>query len=511
MGCYRAALGDHSELSLRAGKAGDALPEEELSADLYRTRVAKSFLWQGGAKFLGQAISWLSTVMVIRLLTPDDYGLMAMATLVVGLLMLVSDLGVSAATIQVRNLNPEQLGELFGFAILVNCVAAGVVFLGAPVAAAFFREPRLIGLLRILSGGFLLVALYVLPESLLMRDLRFDQKARADVLATAVSAVLTFSLALKGFGVWSLVGGSLTIHGVRALVFRVLRPRPLVPRFSFGRIKGMLEFGKLITLNRILWFSYENLDVAIAGRVLGKSLVGIYSVALSLASIPLEKIIPIITQVSFAAFSRIQTDSGRVRRNVLRALQAVSLLALPTSVGMAVVAPEFIQLVLGPKWIQTVAPFQIVCLILPLRALGALLPPALFGIGQPFVNIVNMAITLGVMSVAFLVGIQYGIIGLCLGWAVAYPLVFCVTAHRSLRALGIPVREAVSVVRFPVGATLIMAVGVIGGRTALDAVLAPPALLASLVVLGVGIYAGMVIGFNRNAFPAFRGLLRTNP
>lgn len=474
----------------------------------YASAVLRSFAWEGGASVIGQAISWLSTIIVIRLLAPEDYGLMAMAALGIGFLVLVSDLGIGAAAIQARSLDTQHLRELFGFVVLLNLLAGMISFLSAPLVAAFFGEPRVIPLVKVLSFCFVFLGLYVLPQALTARELRFDQKAKVDVVAGTISALATLSFAVAGFGVWSLVGGMLANHVIKAVAFQVVRPCLFIPAFSIKRAKNSIGFGGLVTLDRMLWYFYGSMDVAIAGRVLGKSLVGVYAVALSLASIPLDKIMPVITKVSFAALSLIQDDRERVRRNVLRAIQGVGLVTFPLFIGMTSVAPEFVALLLGSKWLEIVVPFQILCIVLPLKALGSLFAPALFAIGRPQVNIVNNAITLGVMSVAFLMGVQHGVIGLCVAWLVGYPVAFSISSYRAMSALGIRFGEAVSVVRVSVVGTLVMAAAVGASRAALSMVLPLPALLVSLILVGAGVYVLMVLTFSRDSLHTLQSVIR---
>ena len=466
-------------------------------------RVVASLLWQASASLVGQIISWFSTLLVIRLLSPDDFGLMAMAGISIGFIMLIGDLGVGVVVVQAPALNRLQLQALFTVALLAYLSGAVVAFASAPAAAAFFAEPRLTSIGRALSLSFVFAGLYAVPQALVLRTLEFDRKAKIDVLATLVSSISALALALSGWGAWSLVGATLANQAFRAAAFQVVRPCLFLPVPPFAQLRGMVHFGGLVTLDRILWFGYTNLDVTIAGRALGGTLVGVYSVALSLASIPLDKVMSIATQVSFSAFSRTQSDSGAVRRGVLRAMEAVSFLAFPTSLGMAAVAPEAIAIFLGPKWTDVVVPFQILCLTLPFRAIGLLFAPALFGTGRPRIAVENNAITLAAMSVALLVGVQWGVVGLCVGWLIGYVPVFCVTAYRALARLEIPIGQAVAAIGFPLAATLAMGVGVIGARILVAEALPPAAALASLSFFGAGIYGALMAAFRPQALRSF--------
>jgi teichuronic acid exporter len=483
--------------------------EGEAEASFSGSAVVRSFAWQGAAVALGQAISWVSTIVVIRLLSPEDYGLMAMAGLFVGFLLLVSDLGVGAAAVQSRKMDAEQMRALFGFVLAANAALAALTLAAAPLVAAFFQEPRVVPLLRALAAGFALIALYVLPQALLMRDLQFDRKARADVLAAALGALVTLGMAIAGAGVWSLVGGLLATHAVRAIAFQLLCPYLRLPSFAFREHRGAFQFGGLITLDRMLWWSYGKIDIAIGGRFLGGAALGLYSVALSLASIPLEKVMPVVTQVSFAAFSRIQDDRDRVRRNVIRSVQSVSLVSFPAFVGMAAVAPEAVPLLLGDKWQEAVLPFQLLCAVLPLRALASLFPPALFGIGRPRVNVVNMLLTVVAMAAAFAVGVRHGVVGLCLAWVAAYPPAFALTSWRALRALEIPPSEVAAAGSFFLGASLVMGASLLGVRLLAPPSLGPLLLLAAMIATGVSVYAGLVLLFQRRVLREFAGLVRS--
>jgi O-antigen/teichoic acid export membrane protein len=475
------------------------LTEGEPSRSPMRRKVVASLLWQGSASLVGQAISWLVTLIVIRLLSPSDYGLVAMAGLSISFLMLVGDLGVGPVVVQAPALQRPQLQALFAVALWAYLLGAIVAFASAPVAAAFFAEPRLISIVRALSLSFVFAGLYAVPQALVLRTLEFDRNATIEVLATLVSSVVALTLALGGWGAWSLVGATLAIHAFRAAAFQIVRPCLFGPFPSLAVLRDMVHFGGLVTVDRILWFGYTNLDIAIAGRALGGALVGVYSVALSLASMPFDKVMSIVTQVSFSAFSRIQDDRESLRRGMLQALESVSLLAFPAAVGMATIAPEALAIFVGPKWADAVIPFQILCLSLPFRALGLLFTPALFGTGQPRVAVENNAITLVTVAVALIVGVQWGVVGLCVGWLAGYVPIFCVTAYRALATLEMPVGRAVAAMGIPLAATLVMGGGVVGARILVAEALPPAAALASLSLLGAGIYGALMAALRPQA------------
>jgi len=407
----------------------------------YRDVVTRSVYWQAGGRLAGQALSWVVSLFVVRILSPTDYGLAAIAGLVTGLLAMVAELGIGASAVQVEKLDRERLRNMASVVYLMHGAAFLLTFLLAPLVAFAYDEPGVEPVMRGLSAMFLLMAVYVLPESLLERDLRFQEKTTAELAATLTSMLTALGIALAGGGVWALVGSILMLHLTKAVLFNVMVRMPLMPRWSAEAVRPFVRYGSIVMFAQIAHYLFSSADVAIGGRVLGKELLGLYVVTLTVVSVPLDKFMPAITKVSFAAFSRIQTEPDRVVRNVLRGVRLSSLLAFPFYFGLAVIAPECIPLILGDKWAGIVAPLQILCLAFPLRTVAAILPPALYAVGRPGTNLGNVIIALAIMSVAFLLGVRRGVNGLALAWGIAYPLVFLISSVRALRALGVPARS----------------------------------------------------------------------
>ena len=471
-----------------------------------RRSVLEAFLWLGTGTTIIQTVSWVSTIVVIRLLSPADYGLMAMTSVCTVLLSTVGELGISSALIQARELNTRQIRQVFAWVLITGVTGVTIAYASAPAVAGFYDQPALIPLVRVMAFSVLLVMLYVVPQSLFVRDMNFKAKAQIDIVAQLTSVAVTLICAVNGMGVWSLVSGLMTLHLIKAAGYNVARGWTL-PLFDLRGSLGLLKYGITVTGDRSLNFFYQESDKIVVGRFLGDSALGTYSVALTLGLIPMEKVLPIITQVSFASYARMQNDRERVRRNLLRSTRAVSLVSFPLFFGMSAVAPLAIPLLLGERWRAIVIPFQLICLILPLRSLGPILASALHGLGRPGVSLVNMIILSTSMMAALLAGVQYGLLGVCIVWLAVYPAILLVTTRRTLREIGIPLGRYLSEIRFPFFASALMLLTIqllqkmiVTGK--------PVYSLLMAVIFGVAFYSSLVLTLKRQEYAEFRSLLR---
>jgi teichuronic acid exporter len=466
----------------------------------FRHKVLKGFLWAGTSNFFSQLISWASTILVIRLLSPSDYGLMAMITIAISFFLVLSEVGLGASVIQTLELKDHFLRQLFGFVLLTNFLAAAITFLGAPLIARLFSEPQLKPLISVSSITFILIALYALPQSLLVRDLNFQEKAKVDLFSNIISAITSLLLALAGFGVWALVISFLVLHAVKAIGFGIVNPVFIWPSLKFSGIRSFLRFGSIITLERILYYFYGQADKIIGGKILGKELLGFYSVGLNLASAPLDKVMSVVTHVMFPAYSRIQTDGERLKVSILKSIGFVSLVSFPLFFGMAIIAPDIIPLILGSKWWNIVLPFQLYCLVLPLRAISSIFHPPIMAINRPGVNFWNMAIISATMTSAFFIGVWYGMVGLVLAWVIVYPLVFFITSYRAMNTLKIPIPETLSTIKVPFLGSLVMVLGMMVLKYLLNGVLPLIPRLSIVISIGIFLYFSVTYRFNRKIF-----------
>jgi len=465
----------------------------------FKHKVLKGFLWLGTGTFIGQLVTWSSTIIVIRLLEPSDYGLMAMAGTFLALFLVLSELGMGAAIIQAKTLSDIQVRQLFGLVILLSVFGWIAIYLTAPLVALFFNEERLIVLVRVIGIDFFIIALYTIPMSLLVRDLNFKSKAKVDLAAQVSGAIVSLGMAYNGMGVWSLIAGMLSIDVIKAFGYNIVVKRLIIPSFRISESIALTKYGLLLTGNRLLFYVFTQADRIIGGKLLGDVFLGIYSVALNLASIPAEKILPLVTQVTFASYSRIQDDIERINRNILRTIRVMAVLGFPLFWGMAGVAQEAIPLLLGEKWLSVVIPFQLFCLILPLKSLSFIFSPALFAIDKAKVLFVNMLITVSIMVSAFYVGAHWGVIGLTMSWVIAYPVVFVIITLRSLNALNLHWLKVANEILFPIMASITMLLFLGLGRYFFSDI-NDIVMLSLLVILGMLIYLFLIIVFKRNTY-----------
>jgi teichuronic acid exporter len=417
---------------------------------------------------------------------------MAMATAFTSFLMIINELGLGAALVQQRTTDLDIRRRIFGATLLVNSAFLVLLVLAAPLIAAFFEEPRVAPVLRVLALQFLISAFEVVPVAQLERDLDFKRKSLCNLIAAIVGGATTLALAMRGFGVWSLVWGNLTLVALRAVGYNLVAPFPHLPRFGIAGIHGALRFGGFVMLERAMWSLYSQADVFIVGKLLGAHALGIYAVAMHLASLVMHKTGGVLYEVAFPTFSRAQEQQqGAVFRDYLRRAMAIlAVLSFPLFVGIASVAPELVVVLLGAEWAAATVPLALLSLVMPIRMASNLLPPALQGVGRPDVSVQNLLLALLVMPVAFAVGTRGGIVGVCVAWLVAFPLVWLAMLLRSRAALGVGIAEMLRPLALPGACAAAMFAAVVGARGAFAGF--EPALLrlAALCAIGAAVFLG---------------------
>lgn len=479
----------------------------------FRAQLLSGFRWTAGARFAAQIGTWAVTLVVIRILSPSDYGLLAMATLFIAFLSMFGEFGLGSALVQQPEVDEATLQRVFGIVLLVHLALAVLLVLGAPLIAAFFSEPRVVPVVRVLSLQFIVAAFVVVPDALLQREMKFKGRSLIELGAVLTGSAATLFLALAGYGVWALVAGTLVAQLLKAIGLNVLVPYLRWPRFSLQGLRPLLRFGGYTTLLQLLWALYVQVDVLIGARLLGKEALGFYSVALHLASLPIQRLSGIVNQIAFPAFARLQDDLARVGAHVLAATRVLSVVAFPVLWGISSIAPEIADVILGPKWQSAALPLQVLGLVMPLRVVAYFVPNAIQGIGRTDILLVNSLWGLAVAPpLLFLGAYHWGLAGLSLAWLVASPLLFLQAMSRTLPAIGLRIAELLRAMAPAAGAGLVMYGTVAGARQILPVELGGFIQLAMLIIIGALAYTIASLLVNRKgideALALINGIVR---
>jgi O-antigen/teichoic acid export membrane protein len=315
-------------------------------------------------------------------------------------------------------------------------------------------------------------------------------------------------LALKGFGVWSLVYGTLTIEIVRTLVCFLYDPWKPALSFSFSKVRDMIDFGWKVAVARSVWYLYANMDLLIAGKILGKTQLGYYAIAVQLALMPLDRIMgSTVSQVGFPAFSRVQNDPAALQRYYLRIVNLLAFVSFPVCWGIFLVADSAVRLFLSDKWVPAILPLQILSMVTAFRSIHLINAPLEMAVRRPEVTIRNFGIITLVMAVSFFVGSFFGLEGLAYSW-LAFPGVFLVTTSITLRLIGLTLAEYLRELKHPFIGTGFMVIAVTMSQKLLLVRHGLVVQVVGTICLGLASYIFYYALFNWGMFAEARKLLK---
>ena len=465
-----------------------------------KASVISGLRWTTLSRAIMQLVTWSATLLVVRMLTPVDYGLVAMAGILASYLSLMGELGVSTVLVQKRTRDRSTLQALFGAVVSVGVVLCATTLGAAPFIAAYFKQDELIPLGALAAAQFLVMPFTVIPQAMLMMDLRFKALGAAGITYAGVGAASTLILAAAGFGPYALMWGTLLSAISRAVALNASAPFFSMPRFSFRAIREFAGFSGYVLSARSIWYWYAEADSIIIGTALGPTSLGFFSVAKQLASIPLDRFAEIINTIALPTFTAVKEDGSRVRQGYLAACRIAAAMAFPVFAGFAVVAEDVIRLTIGNKWDPAIPAVQLLCIAMPLRLIGTLASPTVMAIGRPEVSLRYVLWAAICVPAGILVGVQWGVIGVAAAWAICYPVAFLGGSWHISHALGCPLRMVLTPLIAPMLSAMTMVVAVRGANQVLLRNSGLPLRIALSVCLGVIVYSGILWVVSRAHF-----------
>ena len=463
--------------------------------------------WTGVAKWFSQVLSWVSLLIVARLLSPSDFGVVGMATLYLGLIQTFSEFGFGSAIVTLRDLTCEQVGQINSVSALSGILGFALSFAVAAVLGQFFRAPQLPAVVVAMSCGFVISGFRTVPYALLEKEMRFRLLAGIDAAQAVVQALGTLVLALLGFKYWALVLGNLLGIAVATGLPAASSRRGFAPP-RLSSIGHVLRFSWHILVSRLCWYGYSNADFLVAGRVLGAAPLGAYTFAWNLATLPGEKITTLVTRVTPSFFSAVQKEHAALRRYLRTLTEGLSLVTFPAAIGLGLVAPEFVRLVLGKRWEGTIAPLQVLAVYGSIRCVATLPAQVVVAVGATRFGMWNSLQAIALMPIAFYIGSRWGTVGIAWGWVIGYPFVLAPLYWVVFRRIHMSIAEYWGAVRPAVNASVAMTVVVLLLKWALPAAWPLYLRLALEVSAGAAAYVLVLAVVHDDRARAFLRLVR---
>lgn len=489
---------------------GHPTGESHGSARALDRSLISGIAWTGAGKWGTQVLTWASTLIVARLLSPSDFGLVGMAMVYMGLVQLVNEFGLGSAIVQNRSLTSDQLSRLGGLSILLAGGFCLLSLLLARPVAGFFGEPAVQPAIMVLSITFLAGGLQLLPRSLLTRELQFRKLAFVEMTEAIGTMVVTLTLAILGFGFWSLIFGAVVgkIGGTALTVFwrRHTIRWPSEPH----SLKQPLLFGTHMVVANLAFYVYSSADLVIIGRLFGNAALGAYGLAVTIATMPVEKVSALMGRVVLPVFATIQKDLPALRRYILRLTEATSLITFPAAIGIALVADYFVIGILGEPWTAAIVPLRLLALGAAFRSISPVMAHVLVAMGYPERNMRFSVTTALLMPLLFIAGARWGTAGVALVWMVGHPAIVTALFFRSVfRSVELSVASYLKALRPAASACFAMAVVLLALRWVLPASGRAIVDLAIHVSVGAGVYSGVAFVLHRDRLRDFLGYLRS--
>ena len=363
-----------------------------------------------------------SLMVLARLLSPRDFGLVGMVTAFTGVLTLFRDFGLSSAAVQRTTVTDEQISTLFWINMLLGVLLGLLAVAMAPAIAAFYHEPQLFGVTAVLAAGFLFNAAGVQHSALLQRQMRFTALAVIGIVSLFLGTGIAIVGAKAGYGYWALVAMPVTSSLVATIGFWLTTSWvPGMPHRKAG-IRSMMHFGGNITLNGLVAYVAYNAEKVMIGRFWGVDAIGIYGRAYQLITIPTENLNSAIGEVAFSALSRLQDDPIRLKNYFLKGFSLVMGLTLPITIACALFADDMVFVLLGPKWNDAAA---IVRLLAPTIVIFAIINPLgwlIYSIGLVGRSLRIALVFAPVMITGYLIALPHGPKGVAFAYSAVMTL-----------------------------------------------------------------------------------------
>ncbi|MBD2112384.1 MULTISPECIES: MOP flippase family protein [Cyanophyceae] len=377
-----------------------------------QNKVVKGVFWSAVESWGRQLFSFIVFALLARLLEPDAFGIVALASVFLGFLQLFLNQGIGQAIVQSNNLDEADLNTAFWANISLNGIITIIGISTASFAAKFFDEPALTPIIQGLSLTFVLSAFGNVQQALLEKELQFRALAIRSIVAIFLGGLVGITMAFGGYGVWSLVGQQLTNSLFQVIVLWFLSDWKPGLKLSLKNSNMLITFGLGETGFKLFDYLSRRGDDLIIGYFLGATALGYYTIAYKILLVMTETLITVTSKIALPAFSKIQDDKERLRKSFYTATQITSLVAIPAFLAVSVLSKDLIEVVFGSQWLPSAPVMSVLALVGVLQSVSYFNNSVLLALGKPYWRLGFMSAS-GIANIlAYLLAVKWGILAI---------------------------------------------------------------------------------------------------
>lgn len=473
----------------------------------FRERTLSGALWSVMSQGGRQAILLVSNVILARLLTPQDFGLVATVLIFVNFAIILAEQGFGAALIQRQDVSEEHLSSIYWVNVALGISFTALFFFGAPLIARFYDAEALVPLTRAMSWVFAINSLGMVQTTLLTRGLAFKTLAQVEVASAWCAGAVSIFLAWRGWGPMSIAIQSLVSAAVGVLIlWRVSEWRPRL-LFRLSAVADLAAFSANTFIGSVTNYWVRNVDNVLIGYVLGQGALGVYSRAYSVMLFPLSRISRVLSRVMFPSLSLIQDDLPRIRALFLQMTRVIALVTFPIMLGVAASAENFTAVVFGPQWGEMVPVLRILAVVGMVQSVTTLVVNIYMSRNQTGLRLRVILPIQAVQVLGIVLGLQWGILGVAAGYAIATLATAPVECYYAGILIGMSVKDFVWNLRGVFLCSATMALVVAGLGALLPAGLSPFAAFGLQLLAGGSVYWALLHGFSVKSYGESLGVL----
>lgn len=410
-------------------------------------KTVHAVAWNYASFALSKGVVLITMAVLTRLLPPETFGIVSLATVIISYLSLLQDLGLGSALIQQRSSVQEAANTVYAANFIVGILFFSLTFAIAPAAAVFFRVPAVEIMLKALAFTFVIDPFGSVHIALLQRDLAFRKKLIPDLGRLLVKAVVTIVLAVKGFGAWSLIIGQLSSSVSGVILARIILRQNLRMRIERAQLGRLLKFSVPFMGFNLVNALISNVEFVVIGRTLGEAALGIYTITYRIVDLLIMNVWVVLAAAMFPALATIQHQPHLLRRAFLSVTQYVQVFIVPISLGLIITAEPIVRVLLGTQWLEAIPILRLLPVAFLIFSIGTTAGDVYKAIGRPALLLKMGLLHVAILIPLLLLGVQYKLVGVALSLIATAFLVKIVHLVVVVRVIGVTVSELMRALR----------------------------------------------------------------